>query len=199
MNLLICGGVPRGATTFLHTELSNYDNVSNSLIKESYLFERSNSLINLKLRTLPKNKIHLDFTPEYIFNKRALNKIAKRDIPCFFIIRPYADFVSSISKYLTINSIENIALKNISKVDYQKAVRFVGEHFLVFDFKEVVDSPLTVIGKIQSEFSLDFGSRSGMKEFRNDSAERHYRWQSFLASQFQAPSKVARSALFGLI
>jgi len=42
-NVLICGGVPRGGTTFLHTELSNYPNVFKSRIKESFLLNVTTS------------------------------------------------------------------------------------------------------------------------------------------------------------
>ena len=74
-NFLICGGMPRSATTFFHSELSKFTNVKSSLIKESHLFERNQSFIKYKLKSLSRVKIHLDFTPTYMFSQKALRNI----------------------------------------------------------------------------------------------------------------------------
>jgi len=143
--------------------------------------------------------IYLDVTPAYIFNTRALSKIAARNLPCFFILRPYDDFNRSISRYLEINQIKKTVLERISEEDYQSAMRFVSEHFPVFTFEDVNADPTVVIRKIETDFGLDLGDRSGENEFWNDSAQRLYYCQSILASQIQASSKIANSLEFGVI
>ena len=198
-NLLVCGGLPRSATTFLHAEISNYQNVFSSSIKESYLFEQNDFLIDLKLKTLQNKKICLDFTPEYIFNKTALNKISSRKINCFFILREYHEYRRSLEAYLSINKIENNYLLQMTEADFLSATQFVTDHFLYFKFEDIKENPAAVLLKIQKQFKLDFGEKMSHKINMNASSQREHFALSVLHNYCRSPMKLATSALLGVV
>lgn len=198
-NILVCGGLPRSGTTFLYTELCNYSNVFESTIKESYLFERSDRLIDLKLRTLRNRRLCLDFTPEYIFRRSALEKILARNVNCFFIVRDFDEYRNSLTKYLTINKIRNDFLMNISEAQFDEAVRFARKNFATYSLSEVSRSPDAVVRDIEKVFGLDFGERKGNKENRNPSSDRRYYFLSFFHNRLETMTKVSKSLLFGVM
>ena len=173
-NILVCGGLPRAGTTFVYTELKNYTRVHRSLIKESFLFQKPGWLVDFKLKCLGKGRIVLDFTPEYIFDRAALQKLIERQVPCFFILRDFDGFKNSLNTYLQINQIKNPNLQSISKEQFEDAVLFVSVHFLTFRFETVIDTPETVVATLASHFDLDFGirKRDGVK--RNSSSTRQH-------------------------
>jgi hypothetical protein len=198
-NLLVCGGLPKSATTFLHTEISNYKNVFTSRIKESYLFERGDFFIDLKLKTLQNEKIYLDFTPEYIFNKNTLIKIEIRRINCFFVLREYHEYRRSLEKYLSINSIKNDYLLHMTESNFLEVTKFVTDNFLSFKFEDIRKNAEEVILKIQKEFRLDFGEKISNKINKNASGKREHFTASVLYNHFQNPMKLVKSALLGIV
>lgn len=198
-NILVCGGLPKAATTYLYTELSNYKNTYPSVIKESYLFERSDSFIERKTRALSDNYIYLDFTPEYIFNPMALKKIKDRNVNCFFILRDYNSWRRSLERYLAINRIKNDALIRITESQFQNSIDYAKKNFLTFSIDEIRDNSENVLIKIQSSFGLDFGVRYRNLVEKNSSDERIHYLGSLIHNKFSRSMKAIRSFLFGLI
>ena len=182
----------------MYTEISNYKNVFNSRIKETYLFERGDSFIDLKLKTLSRKKIILDFTPEYIFNISSLKKIYDRKLNCFFVLREYQEYKYSLNKYLSINKIKNDYLLNMNVADYTDSTRYAADNFLSFKFEDVVDSTDSVIRKIQEEFGIDFGIKVAKKTKTNSSEEREYRVLNLVNNNFPNLWKQLNSTLLGL-
>lgn len=198
-NILVCGGLPRAATTFLHTEISNYENVFESRIKESYLFERDGRFIDLKLRLLNKKYIYLDFTPEYIFNVSALEKIEARKINCFFVLREYEEWRFSIEKYLSINKINNSFIQKLTESEFRRSVEHVKEKFLTFSMNDVRRDPADVVWQIQRAFNMDFGAKHKNMININSSERRIHYVGSAIHNHFGAQMKIIKSSLFGLI
>lgn len=179
-NILVCVGLPRAGTTFLYTEISNYSKVFSSYIKESYFFNQPEFLINLKLGMLRKEKIYLDFTPDYIFNKTTLQRLIDRKINCFIVVREYSDYKDSLEKYLAINKIDNKFLKNIDERQFYEAVNFARNNFLTFNFNEVISSPNSVVLKLSEYFNMDFGVKTGSSQKLNSSKKREHFFASVL-------------------
>jgi hypothetical protein len=73
-NVLVCCGLLRATTTYLFAEICNFEQAHSSRLKETYLFQRSSTFVELKLRTLKLNRLYLDFTPEYIFNAQSIGE-----------------------------------------------------------------------------------------------------------------------------
>ena len=198
-NLLVCGGMPRSGTTFLHTAISNYSNVFSSRFKESYLFERSDLFLDIKLRMLPDDRIFLDFTPEYIFNRQALEKILNRKIHSFFILRNYEDYRKSLERYLSINEISNNFLLNMPETTFHDAISFARDNFFTIDFNDLKEDPDKVIRSIQDHFQLDFGEKSSALEQKNASTDRIYHSLNTIYNYLHTPLNFTKSALFGLV
>lgn len=199
-NLLVCGGLPRSATTFLHNELMNYSNVFRSRIKESFLFNRSESFIDWKLKLLSARHVYLDFTPEYIFDKSAIKKIEDRRIKCFFVLRGYDDYRRSLEQYLSINNINNPFLKDMSRAHFDDSVGYAREHFTCFQFEDVCRNPGSIIARLQQRFELEFGDiiQTGHRENRNSSKRRIYHILSAIQNNLESPVNFTKSVLFGL-
>jgi len=198
-NLLVCGGLPRSATTYLCTEISNYNNVFASKVKESYLFERSDLFIDLKLKMFQRDKVYLDFTPEYIFNKIALKKIAMRRINCFFVLREYHEYRRSLEAYLSINRMNNDYLLHMTESDFIEATQFVKDNFLSFKFEDVTKNSEEVILRIQKEFRIDLGDKINSKIKKNSSRKQEHFISSVLHNNFPGTTKIVRSALLGIV
>ena len=198
-NVLVCGGMPRSGTTFLHTELMNYEKVFTSQIKEVYLFERSSEFIDRKLRSVRKGKIHLDFTPEYAFNPQALKQIAERKINCFFVLRPYEDYRQSLNQYLAQNKIENGFLSDMNEVQFKDHIDFVQDNFLTFTFDAVVNSTEATVRAIEHHFGLDLGKKVGRRVKTNSSSKRRHWLMAGISNKMNKPMRSLRSLAFGLI
>ena len=198
-NILVCGGLPRAGTTFLYTEISNYNKVFSSYIKESYFFNQPEFIIDFKLRMFRREKIYLDFTPEYIFNKTTLQRIMDRKINCFIVIREYSDYRKSLEKYLAINKINNKFLKSMGEEEFYEAVNFARNNFLTFNFNEVISSPNSVVLKLSEYFNIDFGVKVGSSQKLNSSKKREHFFASFVNNYFGMPVKKLKAFFFGCI
>jgi len=197
-NLLVCGGVPRGGTTYLFTELSNYNNTFKSLIKESHVFYRDSNFIKKKIDKLKPNKIYLDFTPDYFFNINILSYLKTNSINSFFIIRDFDSWNISINNYLKINKIDDKYFLNMKKSHYLKCQHFIEKNFLTFHFNELKNIDL-IKNNIEKKFNIDFGIKVNNKEKYNSSNIRSHFLLSFLRTYFRKEEIILKSKLFGLI
>jgi len=201
-NLLVCGGMPRSATTFMHRYLARYSNCHKTFVKESYLFHRSRPFVDLKLKTLRKDKLYLDFTPTYIFDLRAVDAIYDRGISCFFILREFDDWRRSLSAYQSVNGLNcSRYLANVTRKDFESRVEYVKRRFLTVDVNEVTDNTEGVVSLLQSEFKVDLGRPlSSVPEKINGSRTRSHRTGIvFGVNNFPRTLELCSSALFGLL
>jgi hypothetical protein len=198
-NVLVCGGLPKAATTFLFTEIKNYERVFNSRIKETYLFERSEKFIDNKLKGLRSDLIYLDFTPDYIFNREVLKKLLIREIKCFFVIRDYDEYMGSLKKYLSINKINNNNLLNLSRDEYEEAVDYVSAQFIVYPFELVKSSQERFLKTLSKDLDLDFGKKITDETKKNSSEHREHYALSSVHNYFNQPMKLLKSSLFGVL
>jgi hypothetical protein len=198
-NILVCGGMPRSATTFLYGEISNHQNVFKSRIKESSLFTNYGWMVDLKLWLLNRKMIYLDFSPEYIFDTESLKRITERDVHCFFIIRNFNDYKISVQSYLDINGIENSRLGSLTQTQYDEAVDYAKTNFLTFSFDQVRSDVSTVIEEIQKRFQINFGEKIQNGSNKNSSLAQQYRIKSVLSNRFGKALNVMRYILFGII
>lgn len=196
-SILVCGGLPRSATTYIYNELQNYENVFRSRIKESFLFERNDSFIDWKIGNLNNKNIYLDFTPEYIFNRSALKKILKRKIDCFFVIREFENYRNSVEKYLEINRIQNEKLKSLDEDAFRVATRYASDHFPTIAFDDVTTGDMGAI--VHSMFGVDLGKKTGSREVRNSSIRRQHYAKALIHNRLTGLHRYAASLAFGLL
>jgi len=202
-NLLVCGGMPRAATTFCHDELSKFTNVRKSRIKESHLFDRKRAFIAYKLKHLSKTKLNLDFTPTYMFNDRALGNIDHFNIPVFFIFRDFNEWQESLFKYASINSIalgdwHKFSIKMLGELEAKLRTKY-----LCFDFNEVINDRQAFYKSLENSFQIDLGIQinSDKSHFKkNSSATRNHVLRSYLVTKPVAPITARfQSLLMGII
>ena len=182
MTLLVCGGMPKGGTTFLFTELTNYSNVKSSIFKEIGLFKNGYTASDKLLFKIQNSKhILLDFYPEYFFSKYSLELLLSKKINSFFIIRNWDSYRNSLLKYLEINNIDNKFLKeDVTYSDYLFFTNFIKENFLFFQFEDVCSDPKSIVNKVSNFFNLEIGFREYNYSNFNSSEKRNYYLQSFL-------------------
>lgn len=183
----------------MHAEITNHKNAHKSIIKESYLFERSDKFIDRKINALNDKTIYLDFTPDYIFNPIAMEKIANRNINCFFIIRDYSSWRISLQNYLKINDIHNESLIRISESHFERSVSYAKENFLTFEFEDVVSCTDKVLEQIQFRFKVDFGNKIRDNVLKNSSETRIHHRASFIYNNLRPLDRILRSVLFGVV
>jgi len=195
--VLVCGGLPRSATTYIYNELRNHENVFRSVVKESFLFERSDRFIDWKLSQLNSGKIYLDFTPEYIFNKASLKKISDRKIKCFFVLREFESYRASLEKYLAMNSIKNDLLERPDRETFQAATRYAADHFPTIAFDEISKVDIAIV--LGEMFGFDLGRKLGSADVRNASSERQHFTKALIHNRLAGIQRYATSLAFGLI
>ena len=195
--VLVCGGLPRSATTYIYNELRNYENVFRSVVKESFLFERSDRFIDWKLGQLKNGTIYLDFTPEYIFSRSSLQKISRRKMKCFFVLRDFESYRASLEKYLAMNGIKNDLLERLDRETFQTATRYAADHFPTIAYDEISKGDIAVA--LSKMFGLDLGGKIGNAEVRNASSERQHFTKALIHNRLAGIQRRATSLAFGLI
>ena len=163
------------------------------------MFERSESFIDMKVSALNDKVIYLDFTPNYIFNPIAIEKITERKINCFFIIRKYDSWRLSLENYLKINGINNKLLIDVSEAHFERSVSYAKDNFLTFEFEDVVNRTDKVVEEIQFRFNADFGNKIREKVLKNSSEIRNHYYASFIHNKLGPLDRLSRSILFGVL
>jgi hypothetical protein len=161
-NILVCGGLPKSATTFLYTEISNYENVFRSRIKESYLF-----LINM---TMSKFTDAVQFVNDNFLTFK------------FDEIRTNSEDIKPAIKYA------KASCRTRSGIHIPTWI----PAFAGMTIDDVFCCRVNIIKKIQTEFNVNFGLKLGTRTNRNASNERRYYALSYLNSYFKKPLDVIR-------
>lgn len=190
MSILVCGGMPKAGTTFLHSSLMQYDNVRSLPFKEIGLFI-NNSFLRKFVFNIIKNSNNtiLDFYPEYFFDIFTLEIIKEKKVNAFFIIRSWDDYKLSLNKYLSLNKINNDFLLNKSYNDFMVCHDYVKNNFLTFDFDYVTRNTHDLVRNIQLHFDIDFGIlRKKEILFKNSSTKRNFFIQSLIHNNFRSLS-----------
>lgn len=190
MSILVCGGMPKAGTTFLHSSLMQYDNVKSLPFKELGLFINNSFLRKIVFNILKdSNNIILDFYPEYFFDISTLEIIKRKKINAFFIIRSWDDYSLSLNKYLCLNKMNNSFLLNKSYNDFKFCYDYVTNNFLTFDFDYVTRDTHDLFRNIQLHFDIDFGIlRKKDILFKNSSTKRNFFIQSLIHNNFRSLS-----------